>query len=491
MFGDALLFCGSGLEMSVAGWENILSEPNFLDVSKRLEHMRERNARPGEELRTTATSHRAFLYRFNFLLLTISCSLAGLTGCFDFHGEIASPPLPPIKVFPVSGSPIEHIVVIMQENRTFDNLFNGFPGADTVSRGVSNGVEIPLNPVSLADPRDLHHSHLRWWQDWNQGKMDGFAQRDADPPTLPYSYVPKSELEPYWTMATQYTLGDRMFQPNTGPSFVAHQYMIAGQSGNAAENPSGVIWGCDAPSDTRVALIGPNGTDLAGVYPCFEYPTIADILDAKQISWRYYAPASADKAFVLSAFQAIHHIRFGDDWRRNVISPQTRILADINHGQLAQVTWIVPDFTHSDHPGTGSNEGPDWVASIVNAIGGSQFWRSTAIFITWDDWGGWYDHVNPPTIDNMGLGFRVPLVVVSPYARHGYVSHQVHEASGFITFIEKNFGLQNLGTRDVMADAFSDCFDYRQKPSPFRTIGSKVGVERLLNEKPTGPPDDD
>jgi phospholipase C len=292
-------------------------------------------------------------------------------------------------------------------------------------------------------------------------------------------------------MATRYTLGDRMFQSNTGPSFVAHQYMIAGQSGNAAENPDGPIWGCDAQSDTRVALIGPSGTDLPGVYPCFEYPTIADILDAKQISWRYYAPASTDKAFVLSAFQAIHHIRFGDDWRRSVISPQTRILADIKHGQLAQVTWIVPDFAHSDHPGTGSNEGPDWVASIVNAIGESPFWRSTAIFITWDDWGGWYDHVSPPTIDNMGLGFRVPLIVVSPYARHGYVSHQVHEATGFITFIEKNFGLQNLGTRDVTADAFSDCFDYRERPSPFTTIETRVGVERLLNEKPTGPPDDD
>lgn len=453
--------------------------------------MRERHAWQMEELKAAPISCHAPLYAFHLSFLAALCLLAGLTGCYDFHSATVSPPLPPAKVFPVSGSPIEHIVVIMQENRTFDNLFNGFPGADTVLSGVSDGVEIPLSSVSIADSRDLNHTHARWWEDWNHGKMDGFAQRDAKPSTLPYSYVPKSEIEPYWTMATQYTLGDRMFQSNTGPSFVVHQYMIAGQSGSAAEDPSGPIWGCDAPPDSRVALVGPNGTNLPGVYPCFDYPTIADVLDAKQISWRYYAPASKNKAFVLSAFQAIHHIRFGDDWRRNVISPQTQILTDIQHGELAQVTWIVPDFAHSDHPGSGSNEGPDWVASIVNTIGESQFWSSTAIFITWDDWGGWYDHVTPPKIDNMGLGFRVPLIVVSPFARQGYVSHQVHEASGFITFIEDNFGLQNLGTRDVKADDFSDCFDYRQTLVPFTMIRTRVTVESLLHEESTGPPDDD
>jgi phospholipase C len=428
---------------------------------------------------------------FYLLVLVVLSLSVGLAGCLNTEWTAASPALPPIKVTPVDGSPIEHIVVIMQENRTFDNLFHGFPGADTVSTGLQDGVEIPLTPLSLSDSHDFDHSHRGWWKDWNQGKMDGFARNHLNPPTLPYSYVPKSDIKVYWDLAARYTMGDRMFQSNTGPSFVAHQYMIAGQSNNVAENPDGSIWGCDAPLDTRAALIGPNGTVLPGVYPCFSYQTIADILDAREITWRYYAPASSNPAFVLSAFQAIRQIRFGDDWKKKVISPQTQVITDIKHGQLAQVTWIVPDFAHSDHPGAGSGEGPDWVGSIVNAIGESQFWKSTAIFITWDDWGGFYDHVAPPAVDQMGLGFRVPLIVVSPFARRGYVSHQIHEASGFITFIEKNFGLHNLGKRDAGADAFSDCFDYHQAATTFIKLQTRVAVEKLIAEAPSGPPDDD
>ena len=119
--------------------------------------------------------------------------------------------------------------------------------------------------------------------------------------------------------------------------------------------------------------------ELPGVFPCFDYQTMADLLDAKGITWRYYAPAAGDTFYILSAYQAIRHIRYGSDWTDKVITPQSRVLVDLQHGELAQVTWIVPDWSHSDHPGSGS-EGPDWVASIVNAIGNSQYWNSTAVF---------------------------------------------------------------------------------------------------------------
>jgi phospholipase C len=390
-----------------------------------------------------------------------------------------------------SAGQIQHVIVIMQENRSFDNLFHGYPGADSAQTGISDGVEIPMGPVSLADPNDLDHSHSSWWHDWNHGNMDGFMRPDANLPNLAYSYVPRSDVEPYWTLAAQYTLGDRMFQSNTGPSFVAHQYMIAGQSGQSDDDPNSSMWGCDAPAGTTAPTIGPDGTDLPGVYPCFDYQTMADLLDARGVTWRYYAPGSKDGYFLLSAFQAIRHIRYGKDWKDKVISPQTQVLSDIKHGDLAQVTWVVPDLAHSDHPGSKSKEGPDWVASIVNTVGKSQFWGSTAIFIAWDDWGGWYDHVLPPSVDKMGLGFRVPLIVVSPYAKHGYVSHQTYEASGFLTFIEKAFGLPSLGTRDATADAFADCFDFSQTPRAFVPIATHVTVEKLLREKPSGPPDDD
>ena len=393
-----------------------------------------------------------------------ACLVAALAGCNANVALIPSPQVPASTVSPVAGSPIQHIVVIMQENRSLDNLFNGFPGADTAQSGMSGGQSVELTPIALDDSRDLGHSHPDWWQDWDHGAMDGFARSGSSPSTLAYSYVPEQNVEPYWMLARQYVLGDRMFQSNTGPSFVAHQYMIAGQSANVAENPSGSVWGCDADPSETAAVVGPNGTDLPGVYPCFDYLTAADLLDEKGVTWRYYAPADGADNFSLSAYQAIRHIRFGKDWQDNVISPQNRVLTDIQNGELAQVTWIVPDLAHSDHPGSGSKEGPDWVASIVNAIGKSPYWNSTVIFISWDDWGGWYDHVDPPKVDAMGPGFRVPLLIVSPYARHGYITHQNHEASGFIAFIEHNYDLGTLGARDAGTDAFEDCLDYKQKP---------------------------
>jgi phospholipase C len=395
----------------------------------------------------------------------------------------------PIKVgFTASGSPILHVVVIMQENRTFDNLFNGFPGADSAQSGMDKGKEVPLSPIPLAGTGSLDNSHLGWWRDWDNGKMDGFAMTWTSDPLYPYSYVPSNQVQPYWTLATQYTLADRMFQSNTGPSFDAHLYMIAGQSGGADENPTGAVNGCDAPAGTTVAMIGPNGTDLPGVFPCFDFQTMADLLDAKGMTWRYY---SLETGLILSPFEAIRHIFYAEDLRSNFISPQTQVLTDIANGQLAEVTWVTPDFTHSDHPGSNSNEGPDWVASIVNAIGASPFWNSTAIFINWDDWGGWYDHVVPPQIDNMGPGFRTPLIVVSPYAKRGYVSHQVYETASLITFMEKNFDLPNLGARDATANDLLDCFDYTQTATPFAAVKTKVTADMLMREKPSGPPDND
>jgi phospholipase C len=419
--------------------------------------------------------------------------LAGCSGTTaPLNSSISQQPMTP-TVPPSASSKIQHIVVIMQENRSFDNLFNGFPGADTVTSGMNYGQTVKLQSIPLEQGTDVDHSHPSWWADWDNGAMDGFAHENYAVPNLAYAYVPQSETVPYWTLAQRYTLGDRMFQSNTGPSFVAHQYMIAGQSGGADEDPDSAEWGCDAPSSARVPVIGPNGTDLPGVYPCFNYQTMADLLDAKGVTWRYYAPGSGvPSGFVFSAFEAIQQIRFGTDWAKDVISPNTQVLTDIANGQLAQVTWIMPAFSYSDHPGPGStNEGPDWVASITNAIGASPFWDSTVIFIAWDDWGGWYDHVPPPQVDNMGLGFRVPVIVVSPYAKAGYVSHTSHESSGFLKYTEEVFGLPSLGTRDVSADDFGDCFDYTQTPQPYVQIQLTYPGPFFQHNKDQSPPDDD
>jgi phospholipase C len=390
---------------------------------------------------------------------------------------------------------IKHIVVIMQENRTFDNLFNGFPGADSVQSATSHGLSVKLQAIPFEQGTDVDHSHTAWWRAWNNGQMDGFAHAAPYPiPNLPYSYVPQTQTVPYWTLARQYTLGDRTFQSNSGPSFPAHLYMVAGQSASSDENPAGAPWGCDSVSTNTVALVGPNGTDLPGVYPCFDFQTMGDLLDARGITWNYYAPSatSSGLGFIWSAFQAIRHIRFGPDWNKHVISPNTQVLTDIQNGKLAQVTWIVPQLAYSDHAGTGlTAEGPSWVADITNEIGASQFWNSTVIFITWDDWGGWYDHVPPPQVDNMGLGFRVPLIVVSPYAKKGYISSQVHEFSGFLRYTEEVFTLPSLGNRDAAADDFADCFDYTQAVVPYSPVPVTFTPEYFKQEKPSGPPDND
>jgi phospholipase C len=175
---------------------------------------------------------------------------------------------------------------------------------------------------------------------------------------------------------------------------------------------------------------------------------------------------------------------------------QNKILNDITAGQLATVSWVIPNGNASDHPGNQGN-GPSWVASIVNAIGTSQYWKDTAIIITWDDWGGWYDHVPPLKISNSyEYGFRVPLIVVSPYARPAYISPVNHDFGSILKFIETMFGLTTVGPgngyADSRADDLSDCFDFNQTPLQFQTIAAPLKAEYFQNDKtPVKDPDDD
>lgn len=175
-----------------------------------------------------------------------------------------------------------------------------------------------------------------------------------------------------------------------------------------------------------------------------------------------------------------------------MILNQKQVLVDIATGHLSQVSWVIPSGQASDHPEINTGLGPSWVASVVNAIGSSPYWQHTAIFITWDDWGGWYDHVPPPIYDSYEYGFRVPLIVVSPYARAAYVSHAVHDFGSILKFIEKNFNLTSLGYADSRADDLSDCFDFAQTPLQFRAVPAKRDAQFFLNHtSPPEPPDDD
>jgi phospholipase C len=194
---------------------------------------------------------------------------------------------------------------------------------------------------------------------------------------------------------------------------------------------------------------------------------------------------------VWSVYDAIDYIRHGSDWTRNISSPETNIFTDLQTGNLPAVSWIVPDFQNSDHPSSGSNTGPSWVTSIVNAVGQSKYWNNSAIVIVWDDWGGWYDPVAPPKLDYAGLGFRVPMLVVSPYARQGYVSHTQYEFGSILKFVEEAFGLPSLGATDARATSIDDCFNFTQSPTPFSVMRAPMGLRTLLMRPASRQPVDD
>ena len=398
---------------------------------------------------------------------------------------------------------IRHVVVIVQENRSFDNLFHGFPGADTVSSGVaSDGSTIPLQPVSMTRGIDPNHNYADFVNSSDGGKMDGFdrvAQFNNNVPNFSYAYVPQSEVQPYFDLASSYALSDRMFQSNNSASYPAHQYLIAGQSANAVNVPNSLPWGCDAPSGTTVSLLQPDGTiQSPGVTPCFDYATIGDRLDGAGVSWAYYAPSVSgpvnDPAGAIwTPYDAVRHIRYGADWSGNEISPETTILSDIANGKLRSVSIVTPDAFNSDHARFPSATGPMWVTSIVNALGSSKYWADTAIFVTWDDWGGWYDHVIPPHIDQNGPGFRVPLIAVSPYAKHHYVSHTALETASITRYIENVFNLPTLGQRDATATPPDDMFDYSQTVKPLSGIRASASALRAASHRAPShvAPDDD
>jgi phospholipase C len=180
-----------------------------------------------------------------------------------------------------------------------------------------------------------------------------------------------------------------------------------------------------------------------------------------------------------------------------VVISRTQVLTDISAGKLPAVSWVIPTNRSSDHANGNDGSGPSWVASVVNAIGASQYWKDTAIIITWDDWGGWYDHVPPPLIHNSyELGLRVPLIVVSPYAKPAYISHVTHDFGSILKFVEKTFSLPEIdpavGYADSRSDDLSDCFDFNQTPLTFTPIPAPLNAQYFLNDKsaPEGPDDE-
>jgi phospholipase C len=432
-----------------------------------------------------------------------------VAGCSSGTGSALAPAAFNSARSTASSGTISHIVIIVQENRSFDNLFATFPGADGATSGyflkkigtqsVPTLVQLVARPLNGG--KDINHASQAY-NDACDGQntypktacaMDGFNLEGIDgnnaAGTYPYQYIKKSDIKPYWQLAKNFGLGDHLFQTQGSGSFTAHQDLIAGgttiddadcgtsQATCAIIDYPGpkkfINWGCGAPAGTTTSLLTQQGTYLtgAGPFPCLTYPTptMRDLLDGAGVSWKYYTPPYVSKTTgaLWNAFAAISAVYNGPEWTTNISIPECNVFGDISAGTLPQVSWVIPEEENSDHPRGPStiDYGPQWVGAVVNAIGKSAYWKSTAVIVTWDDWGGFYDHEPPAFFDDMGgLGFRVPLLVVSPYVPKNEISHTQYEFASILKFVEGTFSLGSMGTTDVRATSIADMFDLNQKP---------------------------
>jgi phospholipase C len=442
-------------------------------------------------------------------------SLAITAACNSVATQQGTPTVPSSALFADSSGSIKHIVILFQENRSFNSMFMGFPGAETSRFGAcrkfkptrdGNHVFCPDNrPVKLRPtPLESHcYPSCNGGADIAHQYNTFIVESDRDPKTgvlrmdrfdaiqrgtnggdgwaglFPYAYVEPSETKSYWDMASQYALADHMFSTEKSDSFPAHQELIAGTTAlndqaSLVDSPSVPFWGCDAPPGTHTPLLFKNGRyQVKGPFPCFnQYKTIAEVLDQANIPWHYYVQAMYGKYEDFSGrtwngFDVIKSVRYTSRWK-NIIHPNNRVLKDAASGTLPAVSWVIPTLHDSDHPASACPNGPSWVTRVVDAIGKGPQWKSTVILITWDEWGGWYDGVPPPQLDYTTLGMRVPLIVISPYVKKHYVSKTQYEFGSLLKFIEQNFGTASLGTTDVRANSIADMFDFTQQPSAFQ-----------------------
>jgi phospholipase C len=373
-------------------------------------------------------------------------------------------------------TPIKHIVFIIKENHSFDNYFGRFPGANGVTSGMvkvnRQQQEVTLSPIIDQSP-DYCHVRVCYAQDLDNGAMDRFNNGSCKAaPYTCYQAATQDQIPNYWNLASTYVLSDAMFAPMGGPTFPNRLYSLAAESGDTEAtsdvslptNPSGKNgpWGCDTLAGTTVKLL--NGSSVP---PCFDFSTLSDVMDQRGVSWKGYVPAPQTSGYIWNTFDAIKHIYDGPDWTNDVV-PWQNFVNDAKAGNLPAFSWLVPPSEDSEHPSASTCVGENWTVQQINAIMQGPDWASTAIFLTYDEWGGFYDHVAPPTVDQLGYGFRVPLTIISPYAHatsngtNVHITHTVYDLTSVLRFAEEVFDLPSLGRRDATANDLMDAFDFSQ-----------------------------
>jgi len=368
---------------------------------------------------------------------------------------------------------IRHVIVIMQENRSFDSYFGTYPRADGIP--MRHGVPTVCVPDPVAggcvrpfhDPNDLNHGGPHTaraaLRDMNGGAMDGFvAVEEAAPrfacglsPRDPGCLVPNAppdvmgyhdarEIPNYWTYARHFVLQDRMFEPNASWSLPAHLFTVSGWSAR-----------CTVPDDPSSCTNALDDPPRPGSNTHYAWTDLTYLLHKQHVSWAYYlsngtepdcendaqiCPSKSQNVNVpgiwnpLPSFDTVK-----DDGELGNIQETANFLVAAKSGTLPAVSWVVPNGTVSEHPPALVSAGQRYVTTLINAVMQSPEWKTSVIFLTWDDWGGFYDHVVPPVVDGNGYGFRVPGLVVSPWARRGYIDHQVLSFDAYLKLIEDLF----------------------------------------------------
>ena len=400
-------------------------------------------------------------------------------------------------------NPIEHVIFLIKENRSFDHYFGKYPGVEGATEGdtldcssLKDGPSIELSDAPLVQPHDLGHAFYPGLLAINGGKMNGFFCIALGEDLAGYSQYDRDSLPAYWAYADRFVIADHFFTSMYGPTFPEHLYTVAAQSYGVVDNKSTTnVEGnyCDdnteftqrfpledltADDIKRIMRLEENITATPGqllkiaqywesTRTCFNLKVLPDQLQNNGISWKYYALPDT----WMNALQAIRHVRFGPMWNK-VQDPET-ILQDLKQDTLPAVSWLIPpEGEANEHPGSGTNvcEGENWTVEYLNAIQRSDAWPNTAVVVVWDDFGGFYDHVPPPHYDVMGLGPRTPALIISPYTRRGdnaeggAVDNNVYEFSSVLKFIEELHGLDPMTERDERADPLTGAFDFTQEP---------------------------
>ncbi len=376
--------------------------------------------------------------------------------------------------------PIKHIVFIVKENHTFDSYFGRFPGVNGATTGVvkinGTGHTIALN-VAPNVSQNYCHEWSCAQKAYDGGKMDAFNLSDpkycGSPPYACYQAAQPSLIPNYWSYAQHFVLNDNTYSSLRGASFPNHLYIVAAGSGKDAahsvisnphivnNNPSGgANWGCDAGPKSTVQLL-----NKSRVFPCFTFTTLADEMQKAKVPWKYYAPPQNEGGYIWSSLDAFSSIRETSLWKSHVVNWST-FAQDAQQGKLPAFSWVVAPWADSEHNSTPACDGENWTVQQINAVMRGPDWSSTAIFLTWDDFGGYYDHVAPKNVDQLGYGFRVPFMVISPYAyatdnaKNRHISHVQLEFSSVLRLAEEVFHLPSLERRDTTAGDLLKLLDF-------------------------------